>query len=484
MKLSDVTSTDSKPLRLSSVQQGDDEQPQAPSSTGSIVPFPFGKVASRTGENLKYLAAGIPVGLASTPGELENLGLAGLKKVGLINQEEQPIFPTTKQIEPLIPESLRPTSEIGKTSQKVGELAGGLLWPAGTAEKAAGAIKGGGAAVARGVETAGRVAGRLVPGAGTKAVSMIEQIAKPADQGMETVGTIIRDRLASVLESSRAARAGKAAATSKTYLTQPADIEADIVATYRRFLTEELAKTNHPLPRKIIEDSLNNVGAGGVVNPGMDVMEIERRNLAEIASGKAEGVKAVQVQEAKTLRDKLESIIDARTAELEKFKKGYEEDSRTINLFKTAFGKKATDQAGKYLSDVSKVPAVTLPREAFKSKESIKALEEMAGGDRKFVEETARTYYATKLNQTIGPYMKTNDLAGAANAARRWLIKEQSERGIKSLPDIDKEAEQFVDRLEKIAKTRKIAKRVGLGAALGLGLTQGYYSAKNLLGLH
>lgn len=122
-----------------------------------------------------------------------------------------------------------------------------------------------------------------------------------------------------------------------------------------------------------------------------------RRKLGQAAFGKeAEGYEAIGADNAKTLYREL-SELQAKFAPSKKnLIANYEEASRTLDPFRTGAGKKAT-AVERFGDDIYKTDASTLPGTYFSTRQSVKDLIELTGGDKPFVESAASDYVARQL---------------------------------------------------------------------------------------
>lgn len=122
-----------------------------------------------------------------------------------------------------------------------------------------------------------------------------------------------------------------------------------------------------------------------------------RRKLGQAAFGKeAEGYEAIGADNAKSLYSKL-SALQAEFAPAKKsLITNYEEASRTLDPFKTGAGKKAS-AVERFGDEIYKTDASTLPGTYFNTRQSIKDLIELTGGDRALVEKSASDYVARQL---------------------------------------------------------------------------------------
>lgn len=122
-----------------------------------------------------------------------------------------------------------------------------------------------------------------------------------------------------------------------------------------------------------------------------------RRKLGQAAFGKeAEGYEAIGADNAKSLYSKL-SALQAEFAPAKKnLITNYEEASRTLDPFKTGAGKKAS-AVERFGDEIYKTDASTLPGTYFNTRQSVKDLIELTGGDRALVEKSASDYVARQL---------------------------------------------------------------------------------------
>lgn len=151
------------------------------------------------------------------------------------------------------------------------------------------------------------------------------------------------------------------------------------------------------------------------------------------------------------------------------FRKKYAQLSKDINEFTGSLAKRATSETGE---------AITLPQLAFRSRDSVEAFRRLAGND-DVVRQTAREWVARRLHDATRPAITEIKerpwnirSIQAANAARKWLDKAESDwlHG-DVLEPVRQDAEEFVKNFERVAHTQKHAAVAGGAAALG-GLTE------------
>ena len=123
-----------------------------------------------------------------------------------------------------------------------------------------------------------------------------------------------------------------------------------------------------------------------------------RRKLGQAAFGKeAEGYEAIGADNAKRLYGEL-SNLQAKFAPAKKeLIANYEEASRTLDPFKTGAGKKAT-AVERFGDEIYKTDASSLPGTYFSTRQSVKDLIELTGGDRALVEQAASDFTARQIN--------------------------------------------------------------------------------------
>lgn len=196
-------------------------------------------------------------------------------------------------------------------------------------------------------------------------------------------------------------------------------------------------------------------GAEGVL-PKTKVFDAERRLLKDKASGKMEGIDALEMQTAKDLenifRQGLKKYIP--NSQFASILQNYQNLMKPINLFETAFGQAATKRAGQYLLEIPKQDVANLADKAFKSESSVNALRQLAGNNEAFVVELAKKYVANSLGKSPN-----------SKAVYDFINKPENYDWLKTMPKLYRDLQELGSNLKN---AERIKKGVGLGA-LGLG---------------
>lgn len=205
-----------------------------------------------------------------------------------------------------------------------------------------------------------------------------------------------------------------------------------------------------------------------------------RRKLGQAAFGKdAEGYEAIGTDNAKTLYREL-SELQAKFAPSKKnLISNYEEASRTLDPFKTGAGKKAT-VVERFGDDIYKTDASSLPGTYFNTRQSVRDLIELTGGDKAFVGGEAANYVARQLQ---GKNLESVKKFSFDN--KEWLqefpgLSSQVDNYIKAMT----RSERVVPRTAALAKglqTEIKALPVEAEAAAGKTLTQAEKDAQRKL---
>lgn len=285
------------------------------------------------------------------------------------------------------------------------------------------------------VDNAAKKAGirRRAESAGRKAeagaVESARQIGDINRTNADT-GTALRDKIVSVQGDRIASRQKQFKADEKVVLDEVAAREGagdfiENLPEYRSILdrldkrllqgkigreqvTAETTEQGIITQLKRVSDSLKpqirQIGVDEQGNPvtkkfpvSFNAIDELRRKLGQAAFGKeAEGYEAIGADNAKTLYREL-SELQAKFAPSKKnLIANYEEASRTLDPFKTGAGKKAT-AVERFGDDIYKTDASTLPGTYFSTRQSVKDLIELTGGDKAFVEGAASDYVARQL---------------------------------------------------------------------------------------
>lgn len=305
-------------------------------------------------------------------------------------------------------------------------------------------------------------------GKGTELAKSAYQGIKPAQQAVSNIGLAsdrsvlggkmfrdLKSRMDSLLKTRSAAEKSLRA----DYLAEGIPKEGEIATSYRDFLAEKFGQNQHPVQKKLIEESAKNVEG----HPSIETLIIEKRRLEEIASGDMAEYGAVQKKLASELADGLVDVIKKEAPSYGKYLDKYAEMSSDINLFENhAIGQKVTKETSSFLPDVPKFDPADLPAKMFKSKYSIDILRKLSGGNEKMVSDAASEHVAGQLKNLN------------AMQARRWLDTNKKLGWLEEFPAIKSDAERYVANLEKVSHTsdraRKLISHAGAGAAGGLGV--------------
>lgn len=394
--------------------------------------------------DMGQIGRGVVSGFVGSPGAIEGFGRMLIPGVS-----NETILPTPSDVDKKL---FSPAAtEHDKALRTGGEFVGGLATP-GSAIKIGKGLYEGGRALVRGAPKVAQVAKDLLPGATKKAQEAVTNVGDVSD--ISTLGNRMYKDLSGRLNTLTKDRQKTANALKKDYLNQPVEVERDIVGTYQRALDDALGKTRDLSPDqvKFINESKSRLAG----DPSMEAIEIERRRLGDIQSGVQEGYGAIEKQFAGVLKNKLVSILRDKVPASGKFIDAYHAQSEPIDLFNnTVLGKKATKGASEYLPDVPKFDPIEVPKAAFKSKFTMGMLKRLTDNDMPFINSAAGEYAATQLK----------DLG--SKEARKWLTKNKD--WLDEVPAVQKEAEEYVKRLESVSLTQKRGKYLGAAAAGAAG---------------
>lgn len=405
-------------------------------------PVPERTGSAKSLHDMGQLGRGVASGALGLPGAMEEFGLSLVPG----GDKEKRVFPTPSEVDKKL--FAPATDEHDKALRTGGEFVGGLATPGGIYGAGKGLVK----AIPAGAEaliSGGRVAKDLLPGATKKAQEAVSAIGDVSD--ISTLGNRMYKDLSGRLNTLTKDRQATAKKLKGDYLNQPIEKEREIVSTYQAALDDALKTTARDLSPdqvKFINESKSRLAG----DPSMEAIEIERRRLGDIQSGAQEGYGAIEKQFAGVLKNKLTGILRDKVPASGKFIDAYHAQSEPIDLFNsTVLGKKATKGASEYLPDVPKFDPIEVPKAAFKSKFTMDMLKRLTDNDMPFINSSAGEYAATQLK----------DLG--AKEARKWLTKNKD--WLDEVPAVQKEAEQYVKRLESVSLTQKRGKY--LGAAVG-----------------
>lgn len=420
---------------------------------------------------------GFVAGVAGAPGDiaqmLTNRATAtydSLRGLAAPYTQQTPTHVTVPGTSSWMKENL-PGKDIGERhpiAQGIGEFGGAMAIPLPTKSGAA--------------TTGARIIGDVAKGAGGKVIEIGKDLIPGAERrAQETVSAVGQPSDASILGHKMYQdltprynqllkdRRATVDTLKKEYFTQPHEKEVEVANDYRKYLDDLLTTKSRDLTedeRKLIDTLKARIGS----DPSIVRIEGERRFLGQVAQGKAEGYKAINTLFAGEMKNNLEKILSEKIPVSEKFINAYRDASRPINLFEdTMGGKRLTTGASDYLPNIPKYDPAGLPKAFFKTKDSVKLLKEFTGGDQKLVEQMAGEHAASELHGM------------SARDADKWL--KNNEIWLDEVPGVQKDVEDYVARLDKVALTQKWAGRGLLGGAMLGGAEYGYWTLRRLFGI-
>lgn len=327
--------------------------------------------------------------------------------------------------------------------------------------------------------------GKYLPGATRRAQETVTDVGTL--DNMNIIGREMQDRAQSALSQAAKKRTTEGEKLRTQYFSQPSE---NVVKDYRsylgnllqkkgvRFLPEYLRGVVTTTPRDLttaqtnfIRQSLKEVEG----DKSLQAVDAERRRLNDIASGNWEGfvgVKSVAAQ----LRNVLDKIIQERTGQLQGYKEAYSSLSEPVNLFKTSLGKKLTKDAAEFVDKFPATDPLRVPDAVFSSENTVNTFRAMVKDDA-FVEDMARRYVATKLNQetqvqtgALHERIFQRNAATIANKARTWLSKAEENwlNDRSGLGPVKNDAEKYVSRLQANAR-RQIGEGIAVTGAIAAG---------------
>jgi hypothetical protein len=201
------------------------------------------------------------------------------------------------------------------------------------------------------------------------------------------VGESIQQNVVRRLDELRATRTAEANRAFSKYYREGARFEDDIIRDYQIAREEIMRQAGGSMSsemRDVFNKSVDRLrpetirtegGGQQIIRPNIEAIELERRKLRDIAQNYGEeGYSAAQRGFAKDLADMLEGIIARRVPASSEAIQIYRQVSEPINRYATALGQKATQRAGEYLPDVPKVDVADLPRQFFRTRDSVQQL--------------------------------------------------------------------------------------------------------------
>lgn len=169
-----------------------------------------------------------------------------------------------------------------------------------------------------------------------------------------------------------------------------------------------------------------------------DALDDVRRRLGDVAFGKeVEGYSAIGADIAKKFYAQISDIQSKFAGEAHDILQGnYEAASRLLDKYRSAAGKKAT-ALDRFDPTRFKTDAASLPADYFTSKQSVKDLVELTGGDKTLVQKAASDYVARQLRDMD------------ANRVRAWVNKNDDWLTSSDLPGLKSKVESYLKTLER-----------------------------------
>lgn len=293
-----------------------------------------------------------------------------------------------------------------------------------------------------------------------------EAIGRPAE--VSDIGQSLRDKIVQVqgdriANRTAQANADNAAVRAEVDAKQAKGELVENLPEYKALLDEIKAKAGIGLkePLKAERDpgtvsALTNLynslrtrqieQDGAVVNlpTSFDAIDTIRRKLGEaFRNPQAEGYGAIGQNMAKDYYKRLSEILGKYSDAKKNLISNYEELSRELDIFK-GVGRKATAM-DRYDPTRFQTDPASLPAEYFSSRQSVRDLIDLTGGDRGLVEQQARAYVARQL-QT----------AQDANQVRNFV--DRNNDWLREFPQLQTQVNQFADQL---AQTTRVTGRLG-----------------------
>lgn len=304
-----------------------------------------------------------------------------------------------------------------------------------------------------------------------------QAIGQPAE--VSDIGQSLRDKIQDVQRDRLAARATQISADNQAVRAevdakQAAGQLVEGLPEYKALLDEIKAKAGIGMkePLKAERDpgtvaALTNLynslrtrmveqnGTAVQLPTSFDAIDTIRRKLGEaFRNPQAEGYGAIGQQMAKDYYKRLSEILGNYSPAKRKLIANYEELSRELDIFKGAAGRKAT-AVDRYDPTRFQTDPASLPSEYFATRQSVRDLIDLTGGDRNLVEQQARAYVARQL-QT----------ATDANQVRNFV--DRNSDWLREFPQLQASVNQFADQL---GQTTRVTGRLGeLQKSLGTEL--------------
>lgn len=319
------------------------------------------------------------------------------------------------------------------------------------------------AAEIRQIENRARQATQRVEARVPQAQQAIGQPAEVSDIGQSLRDKIVQVQGQRIANRTAQANADNAAVRAEVDAKQSQGQLVESLPEYKALLDEIKAKAGIGLkePLKAERDpgtvtALTNLynslrtrqieQDGAVVNlpTSFDAIDTIRRKLGEaFRNPQAEGYGAIGQNMAKDYYKRLSEVLGKYSEAKKNLISNYEELSRELDIFK-GVGRKAA-AIDRYDPTRFQTDPASLPAEYFSSRQSVRDLIDLTGGDRGLVEQQARAYVARQL-QT----------ATDANQVRNFV--DRNNDWLREFPQLQTQANQFADQL---AQTTRVTGRVG-----------------------
>lgn len=311
---------------------------------------------------------------------------------------------------------------------------------------------------ARQAQSRGRAAAQEAEAAVPQARQAIGQPAEVSD-----IGQSLRDKIVEVQKDRLAARtaqinADKDAVRAEVNAKQSQGQLVEDLPEFKQLLDEIKTKAgldlNKPLQAErdpgtvsalmTLYNSLRKKqvevdGTARDLPTSFDAIDTIRRKLGEaFRNPLAEGYGAIGQNMAKDYYVRLSEILGKYSDAKKKLISNYEELSRELDIFKTAAGRKGT-AVDRYDPTRFQTDPASLPAEYFSSRQSVRDLIDLTGGDRGLVEQQARAYVARQL-QT----------AQDANQVRNFV--DRNSDWLREFPQLQSQVNQFAETLAGTAR--------------------------------
>ena len=310
---------------------------------------------------------------------------------------------------------------------------------------------------ARQAQSRGRAAAQEAEAAVPQARQAIGQPAEVSDIGQSLRDRIVQVQGDRIANRTAQANADNAAVRAEVDAKQARGELVENLPEYKALLDEIKAKAGIGLkePLKAERDpgtvsALTNLynslrtrqieQDGAVVNlpTSFDAIDTIRRKLGEaFRNPQAEGYGAIGQNMAKDYYKRLSEVLGKYSEAKKNLISNYEELSRELDIFK-GVGRKAT-AIDRYDPTRFQTDPASLPAEYFSSRQSVRDLIDLTGGDRGLVEQQARAYVARQL-QT----------AQDANQVRNFV--DRNSDWLREFPQLQSQVNQFAETLAGTAR--------------------------------